>query len=247
MTCIIFITASNSTALAAESPTLQKMKNYLLSIGTDQEFLNDITDKRIEKLYQMFIGKDVTFSGYETEIVEIKDGDPRLRGQISTSQLKLGVGVYEFTSGGKITGMNVSTVYEWLKDPILHWTDAHTFNFDGSKFKIGGIYAESGYDMSNQFLLIDSVDAPATAADGGLGWFLSITKGNLPKSYLNRGGADIYLIPRNGSATKAQLSSSFYYTYAHQLLTGSISLGIDSGSVTLAGGSYDYQTKIYNY
>lgn len=31
MTCITFIAASNSTALAAESPTLQEMKNYLLT------------------------------------------------------------------------------------------------------------------------------------------------------------------------------------------------------------------------
>lgn len=251
--CIMFIVVSGNTVLASEQPTLEKsptleeMKNYLLSIGTEQEFLNDITDNRIEKIYEICKGKDVRFAGYETEIVEIQGGDPRLRNQIATNELKLGVGVYEFTSGGKITGLNVSTTYQWLKDTFFHRTDAHTLNFDGEKFKFGGIYAESGYTMSNQFLHIDSVDAPATAADGGIGWYLSIAKGNLPKSLLNHGGADIYLIPRNGSATKAQLSSSIYYKYAHCRFAGSLSFGVSGPSITIASGSYDSQTKVYNY
>lgn len=245
---MVFITMSGTSISAAEpSPTLQEMKDYLLSIGTEQDFLNDISENRIENLYWMFVGKEVTFLDYETEIVEIQEVNPNLRGQISTSKLKLGVGVYEFTSNGYITGLNVSTSYEWLSDPILHWTDAHTFTFDGTKFKVEGMYAESGYFMSNQWLSVDYVDTPATAADGGLGWYLSIAKGDLPNSLTNSGGADIYLIPRNGSSSKTQLSSSMYYTYAHQIAGTSISLSTSGGSVSISGGSYDYQTKIYNY
>ena len=47
---IIFITMSGLSVFAAESsvlettPTLQEMKNYLLSIGTEQKFLDDIND-----------------------------------------------------------------------------------------------------------------------------------------------------------------------------------------------------------
>lgn len=78
-------------------------------------------------------------------------------------------------------------------------------------------------------------------------WYLSIAKGDLPNSLTNSGGADIYLIPRNGSSSKTQLSSSMYYTYAHQIAGTSISLSTSGGSVSISGGSYDYQTKIYNY
>lgn len=253
MISIMIIVTSNTSVLAANIstseniPTLQEMKNYLLSIGTEQEFLNKIDDSRIERLYWTCAGKEVSFAGYETEIVEIQDSDPRLRGQISTSQLSLGVAIYEFTSGGKVTGLSVSTTYEWLSNPILYWTDAHTFTFDGTKFKVGGIYAESGYQIDNQWFLIDSVDTPATAADGGLGWYLSTARGDIPNRFHNRGGADIYLIPRNGSATRSQLSSSMYYTYAHQIVGTSISLSPNGGSVSISGGSYDFQTKIYNY
>lgn len=245
---IVFIAMSGTSVSAAElSPSLQEMKDYLLSIGTEQEFLNDISENRIETLYWMCVGKEVTFLKYETEIVEIQEANPNLRGQISTSKLKLGIGVYEFTSDGYITGLNVSTYYEWLSNPILHWTDAHTFTFDGTKFKIGGMYAESGYDISGQWLSVDYIDTPATAADGGLGWFLSIAKGDLSNSLTNRGGADIYLIPRSENSSKTQLSSSMYYTYAHQIAGTSISLSTSGGSVSISGGSYDYQTKIYNY
>lgn len=95
MVSIIFIGMSGSSVLAAESPisedtpTLQEMKSYLLSIGTEQEFLDDIDESRIEKLYWKCVGKEVSFLGYETEIVEIQEEDPRLRGQISTGKLKL--------------------------------------------------------------------------------------------------------------------------------------------------------------
>lgn len=72
-------------------------------------------------------------------------------------------------------------------------------------------------------------------------------KCNIHYSGTNKGGADIYLILRSESATKAQLSSSVYYTYAHQIVGTSISLSASGGSVSISGGSYDYQAKIYNY
>ena len=251
---MVIVMTGNSAFAAGTSetetpPTLQEMRSYLLSIGTEEEFLNDIDENRIEKLYWTCVGKEVSFVGYEKEIVEIQDGDPRLRGQIATSKLQLGMAVYEFTANGGtiVTGLNVSTSYKWLSDPFLHWTDAHTFNFDGSKFKIGGIYAESGYQVEKLWLRVDSVDAPAKAVDGGIGWYLSIAKGDLSNSYTNSGGAEIYPIPRSGSETKASLSSSMYYGYAHQTALGSISFNVSGIGVSFGNGSYDYQTKIYNY
>lgn len=41
-------------------PTLQEMRSYLLSIGTEEEFLNDIDENRIEKLYWTCVGKEVS-------------------------------------------------------------------------------------------------------------------------------------------------------------------------------------------
>ena len=212
MMVIMLVAMSNASVLAANistyenTPTLQEMKKYLLSIGTEQEFLNKINDSRIEGLYQACVGKEVSFAGYKTEIVEIQDSDP-----------------------------------------ILRLTDAHTFTFDGTKFRIGGIYAESGYQVNDQWILADSVDAPATAEDGGLGWYLSIDSKYVSSFYTNSGGADIYLIPRNANATYSQLSSSMYYTYAHQKTGASISLSPGGAGITISGGSHDYQSSVYYY
>ena len=98
---MVIVMTGNSAFAAGTSetetpPTLQEMRSYLLSIGTEEEFLNDIDENRIEKLYWTCVGKEVSFVGYEKEIVEIQDGDPRLRGQIATSKLQLGMAVYEF-------------------------------------------------------------------------------------------------------------------------------------------------------
>lgn len=118
---MVIVMTGNSAFAAGTSetetpPTLQEMRSYLLSIGTEEEFLNDIDENRIEKLYWTCVGKEVSFVGYEKEIVEIQDGDPRLRGQIATSKLQLGMAVYEFTANG---GTIVSHVGIYVGDGMM--------------------------------------------------------------------------------------------------------------------------------
>lgn len=253
LSCLMIISIllgmTNFTVEAKELTTVEEMKAYLIDIGSEPDLLNLMSEDRIENLYSRCIGKEVNFIDYDTEIFDIIEGNPRQKGQISTSKLELSIGVYEVKEDGIIYEMIVSTGYRWLSSPLLKMTDAHTFTFDGEKFKCEGIYAESGYTLSiDQWYAVDSVDAPATAADGGLGWYL---KTALPSPFsaksFNYGGGEFYLLPRDEGATYAQLSSSMYYTYAHQIVGHSISLTNEHGTVSIASGSYDYQTKIYNY
>ena len=61
--------------------------------------------------------------------------------------------------------------------------------------------------MEKLWLRVDSVDAPAKAVDGGIGWYLSIAKGDLSNSYTNSGGAEIYIM------LSARLEVLFYEDY----------------------------------
>ena len=63
--------------------------------------------------------------------------------------------------------MYVDACYEWLSDPILKMTDAHTFNYDSSLFYATELYACSMYKLGDYGAIADEVTTPATASDGG--------------------------------------------------------------------------------
>jgi len=225
---------------------------YLLSIGTEQEFLDMISNERIQQLYLRLVDSDyeVNFVDYQFEAIET-DSEPSGRNPINSLQIT--VGVFEFISNGRIQAVQISISYRWNAPPISmpgFGTDAHTFTFDPNLFMIGEIFAESGFTRSELWHSIDYVDVPAFAADGGLGWFLKrqVTDGvtNQPGGNFV-GGADILLIPRNVNATRESLNSQMFYTYAQQRAGTRITLGVNESPIWIIGGSFNYQTKIINY
>jgi len=253
MTCSLFYLPASAEPAAVEEDMIQ----YLLSVGTEQGFLDEIGSERIQRLYIDLAesGYKAVFVGYETETVEVIEGDPRLRGQISTNSLRLTHGFYNLVdwNTGRLGGVQVVTSYRWLNLPTTPFnTDAHTFAFDRNLFTIGGMFAESGFTVNRtgQWHSVDLVNGPALASEGGLGWFLrrqvnnSITR---DQAVTFSGGAHILLRPRNANATSSSLRSQMFYTYAQPSAGVGISLGISGASVVVTGGNHNRQTLILNY
>ena len=221
---------------------------FLRSIGTSEEALSNYNSKQIDDLYTTLYGKDVEFSGCGTQIVEIEDGNTNLRGNIPTSKLKLNVATYDMKTNGVVTGVDVSLGFEWLTPPFWNFTDGFTFTWDNNIFYDAGFYAVSGVDTDKGYRVIDTIDAPATAAAGGMGWYLSINNpldANTVGGHY--GGAQVLLRPRAPFAPGANLDSKMYFTYAHQLVGGGISFQPGSVGVSITGGNYDQQTYSYTY
>ncbi|MCL2865314.1 MAG: hypothetical protein FWE25_07235 [Lachnospiraceae bacterium] len=250
---LVMVFISNSVVLnvSAKSNVIDKeeIKEYFLSIGTEQSFLDMTNDEKLEQLYfELRSRGEATFTGYETKVVEVQGSNENSRGQISTDKLKLTIAIFEHTANGKIFGLSISLGYQWLTQPWNNFTDAHTFSFDGSKFMISGMYAESGFMTTNGYKQRDFVDGPALAMDGGLGWYLK-TNVALEWSPIkpNFGGASIYLLPRNGATSKANLRSSMYYNYGHARVAFGVSISKNGPSITLSGPAFDNQTVVKNY
>lgn len=196
----------------------------------------------------VFMNGDIQFDGYTSEIVEIQEGndDTLTRGQISTAKLLLTIDTINLVDqNNKVGTVYVDACYEWLSDPILKMTDAHTFNYDSSLFYATELYACSMYKLGDYGAIADEVSTPATASDGGLGWYLSIGEGTMELG-TNRGAAYIVLKPEI-AFTAGSKHCNMYYTYAHQILGASIGMAPSGPSVNITSGNYDYQTVMYRY
>lgn len=162
--------------------------------------------------------------------------------------LKLNVATYDLVSDGTVIGVDVSLGFSWLTPPILNLTDGFTFTWDKDVFYDSGFYATSGVNTNKGYRLIDSINAPATAEAGGMGWYLSINN-PLDANTIggHYGGAQILLKPYSSYAPGTDLNSKMYFTYAHQLIGVGITFGPGSTGVTVTGGNYDQQTFSYTY
>lgn len=228
--------------------TYDEKIEFLKSIGTTEEALSNYNPYQVDSLYNDLYGKDVHFSGSESKIVDISNGNPNSRGNISTSQLKLTVGTYDMITNGKVTAVNVSLGYQWLKEPILVLTDALTFTWDNNDFYDAGFYATSVCTVDGEEHVIEDINAPATAQAGGLGWYSKLSLPHHGNIYKHYGGAEVLLIPRTPFSSSANLDSKMYLSYAHQLVGVGISLGFPgSVGVTFTGGNYDQQSHSYTY
>ena len=234
-----------------KSASNEEKIEYLKSIGTTEEAIDDFNPQQIEKIYDSLSNKEAIFSGYKSEIIEITDGDTTARGNIPTSKLRLSVATYDLVNNdGKITGVDVSMGYEWLSEPVLQMKDGFMFTWDNNTFYDNGFYAIANCDSESGRHVCDSTSAPATAQAGGMGWYLKIAP-DIPSYIGGRryyGGAQMLLRPRNTIYSGSKPTSKMYFTYAHQLVGVGISFG-SSGSVgvSITDGKYDQQTLSYTY
>lgn len=249
ITLAVVLSIPNLVYAESQNHITQEDKiNFLKSIGTTDEAISNYNPIQIDNLYSTLYGKDANFSGFESQIVEIQEENTTLRGNIPTSQLKLSVATYDVISNGVVSEVDVSLGFNWLQAPFFNLTDGFTFTWDDDVFYDEGFYATSGVNTNKGYRLIDSINAPATASAGGMGWYLSINNpidaNTIGGHY---GGAQILLKPRMSFTAGKTLNSKMYFTYAHQLIGFSITFGPGSTGVSITGGNYDQQTFSYTY
>lgn len=236
--------------VSANDTTSSDAISFLEEIGAPDDFIQVLPEEQREYLYNRYKSQaeNLQFGNYTSEVVEIKDNNDNVqtRGQISTSKLRLTIDTINLVdSNNKVGTVYADACYEWLEDPILHWTDAHTFNFDSSLFYVTELYGFSMYKLGEGGAIVDEVTTPAAASDGGIGWYLSIARGSQNVGN-NFGGGSIVLKP-NSKFTVGTKQCNMYYTYGHQIVGASISLSPSGPSVNISSGSYDYQTVIHRY
>lgn len=164
----------------------------------------------------VFMNGDMQFDGYTSEIVEIQEGND-----------------------DTLTRGQISTAKLLLTIDTINLVDQNN--------KVGTVYVDacSMYKLGDYGAIADEVTTPATASDGGLGWYLSIGEGTMELG-TNRGAASIVLKPEI-AFTAGSKHCNMYYTYAHQILGASISMAPSGPSVNITSGNYDYQTVMYRY
>ena len=238
---------------AEDSPVaMEKKIEFLKSIGTTDEALSFYSDQQINGLYDRLFGQDVSFSGFTSQEVEVKEKINGERGNIPTSKLQLSVGTYDLKSNDQVTGLDVTLGYKWVKEPILHLDDALTFSWDKDMFYDDGFYAMANCTtITGLPWVLENINAPAKVSDGGLGWYTSIAEPRFEPAQSHYGGAQVLLRPRNPFSTSAVLHSKMRLEYAHQILGASIVLGVNNSGanagVTFSAGKYDYQSVSHTY
>lgn len=244
---------SSITSVEASDPQVAETEkiNFLKSIGTTDEALASYTTKQIDDLYNTLYGQDAHFSGFDSKIVEIAETTSDERENISPSKLQLSIGTYDLVSNGMVKGVDVSIGYKWLKDPMIHLTDALTFLWDNNIFYDDGFYATANCNVTGVPILLENINAPALASPGSFGWYSTISQPQSGPADYFYGGAQVLLRPRTPFSSSAALHSKLYLTYAHQKPGASISFGISSSGsnvgVSITGGKYDQQSLSYTY
>lgn len=239
----ITVNAEGSQTVSNDS-----MRKYLVTLGCPNEYVDTLSDDRVSNMYNILISGNYEFSGLKQEIVEVQDGNPNARGNISTSKLKLSIATFDYVdSSNNVQEVYVSLGYYWLQEPIVTATDAITFNWDGTLFALNGFYA---INTSDEKLPVDYVDAPAKSANGGIGWYSKMKDPYLGMVGIN-GGADLLLIPKKTIGANSNLNSDMHLNYAHATLGFSLSFGIDSSGpsvgISVVSGTYDEQALTYIY
>lgn len=243
-----FFMSSLISVEASDTLVTEEAKiDFLRSIGTTDEALSSYNPKQIDDLYNTLYGKNAVFSGYNTQIMDITESSSGEKGNIPTSQLQLTIGTYDLTSNGKVTGVDVSLGYKWLKEPVFNMTDALTFKWDSNLFYDDGFYGFSNCLVDGQNLTLESINAPALADSGSFGWYSKLSLPHHGNSYQHYGSAQTLLRPHTPFSTSANLNSKMYLTYAHQILGPEISFGLSDVGVSFAGGSFDQLSSSYTY
>lgn len=229
---------------AHDPPAAENKKiTFLKNIGTTDEALSSYNSGQIDALYSSLFGQDVRFSGFHSEILEVKHSK---RSTFFTSKLELFIGTYDLHYKGKITGIHVIAGYKWLKGPIVHMTDQLTFSWDNQTFYDDGFSAATHCTESGADFFLESFDAPGTAAANSLGWSTSLAEPQSGPADSHYGTAQIVLRPREPLDPSTVLHSSMQLEYAHQFFSLSINRNL-SAEIKLSRDHYIYQSVSYTY
>lgn len=240
------VEASEEQAVSDDS-----IREYLIGLGVPNEYVNSYSSAKLNKMYEILQTGNYTYSGATTEIYEIENTDPRTKADISTSKLKLQIVTFDSRRGNYVNEVYASAAFEWLTPPIASYTDALTFNWDGSLFSLADFYAMSTGFVGNTPIVVDYVDAPAQSASGGVGWYINLSDYNF--GYVaNAGSAEFRFLPKRNININETLNTDMHFNYAHSKFGFSLSFGIASDGPSMGvtfdeNASYDTLATTHIY
>lgn len=249
---VLIITLWNSVSVNAEEVQMgsnDEKRDYLLTIGAPKEYVNLISNEKLNVMYDILKSGDYKFSDWEQKIVEVEEGS-QTRGNIPTTKLQLYIATFDNVKNGTVQNVYVSLGYTWLQYPIAAYTDAMTFNWDGHLFSLAGFYAVNNGGNEVGSPVIDNVSAPAKSASGGIGWYMRQADPNF--GYVAKtGAAELLLKPKTTISATSNLNSDMHFNYAHALLGIGLSFGVSgsglSAGISVESGLYDEQAAYYVY
>lgn len=122
---------SNPTTVNAEETILAEKETYLISIGTPEEYVSEMSEHQINSLYERLKDhNNVEFGNAEKSFFYISD-DGTNEGIVpyAISNLELDVYYYNYYNGQKISYVEVGAFYTWLEEPRVRMTDAMSLNW----------------------------------------------------------------------------------------------------------------------
>lgn len=245
---LVLVVPISANAKETQSISDDSMREYLISLGCPEEYVETLSTDKMANMYEILKSGNYEFSGWEQEVLEIQEENPNARGNIPTSKLQLTIATFDNTHDGNIVNdVYVSLGYLWIQPPLATFTDALTFNWDGSLFSLNGFYA---MNTGKNGGVVDSISAPAKSANGGVGWYSRMADPNFGIVGVN-GGAELRLVPKKTITMNSNLNSDMHLNYAHSTLGVTLSFGIDgdgaSAGVDIVSGVYDELATYYVY
>lgn len=201
---------------------------YLLNLGTPEEYLKTLTPNTIEFLYDRFYGEDVEFGGFITDSKEVTENSGvQTRGNIPTSELSLVASYFNRYNGNTVIEVTITAGYTWLKLPFWRMENACTLNWDSSLFYNSGVFYQcsAGEQQGLGYQVFEESTSPATSNIGGVGWYLRLSPSRYPQqsvTYLS-GECTLVLKPKVTINKYSSQRGNITYNYAHK--TGAVSLG----------------------
>lgn len=235
---------SNVYAAELEVTSIQEKKEYLITLGVPEDYLEMVSEEKISSMYERYFIKsrsnnDIIYRWDDYTVIEkdIQDGTAVARDTISTSKLSLTVGyMSELNSAGtSVLGVNVEVYFEWLSGPQMRNEDALTLNWASSVFNCDGLQAEVFGYIDGYYTECGYITQPAKLAAGGVGWVVPLTSPGHPGEIINniQGGANIHLIPVDPITTSSGKQCTLNAEYTHYYLTPSISIDFSSEDNTV--------------
>ena len=229
--------------------TTEDKKEYLISQGIPEDFLNDKETQDIDDIYASYYGKTVEYFGTETvSLTETADpSDISLLGVIPSDDMMLKIThvyVYDASSTSSSYFRIFETVvyvdYRWYNGkPFFRLTDAVSVNWDSSIFLLkpnsfqSTDYLSSSIGDQTNWIVTNTSSDPEQLNQGGLGY--SIKMGSSPNfSTVQKGTAKFTLQPRSNIYSGKTRHTSINVEYVHnQSLFNTLTIAKDGLGVTI--------------
>ena len=214
----------NFTSVYATEVSRTDMVKTLVSKGDSEKWLNNLSDKQLKELYQLYQDPKFEITCQENKkTLYFKNDKIQTRGQIEEDALT----IWSFTrcvwNASKQTLISMYADYEWNWDtykPYVRNIDAVTINWDANAFVEDGINWLRGHyqTIDGDYVIFDEHSSWAQANQGGVGFctdLTSLTDPLLSAKVSKIGGRVNFTLSPKITITKSSAPQQINFNYTH--------------------------------